>query len=87
MAKKEAGKVKEGKLKIAEQYRKKDLLFWILIIALIALPIAGTMLHIKLHKELTWLSYITLFDAVIITLLYFSKKQFFMDLYLILLFL
>jgi len=77
MAKKEAGKVKEGKLKIAEQYRKKDLLFWILIIALIALPIAGTMLHIKLHKELTWLSYITLFDAVIITLLYFSKKTIF----------
>ena len=58
--------------------RNKDLMFWILIIALIALPLAATMLHIKLHSEdYPWLVYITAFDAVIITLMYLSKKTMF----------
>ena len=62
---------------ICEDGVGKDLMFWILMAGLIALPIAGTMLHIKIHAKLTYLTYITLFDAVIISLLYLSRKTIF----------
>ena len=48
-----------------------------LLVALIALPIAGFMLHSKLHSDLTYLRYILLFDIIVITLLYlFDKTRF-----------
>jgi len=49
----------------------------ILLIALIALPIAGLILHLKLHPNYIFLTYILLFDIVIITLLYLFKKSIF----------
>jgi len=58
--------------------RKKDLMFWILMIGFIALPLAATLLHIKLHNEdYPWLVYITAFDVIIISLMYFSRKTIF----------
>ena len=56
---------------------KFDLQNVFLLLALIALPIAGLMLHLKLHADLTYLTYILLFDIVIITLLYLFKKTIF----------
>jgi len=49
----------------------------ILLIAFIALPIAGLMLHLKLHSQYTFLTYILLFDIIIITLLYLNNKTIF----------
>ena len=58
--------------------REKDIMFLILMIALIALPLAGTMLHIKLHNtDYPWLVYITAFDVIIISLMYLSRKYMF----------
>jgi len=58
--------------------RKFDLIFWVLMAGLIALPLAATMLHIKLHNEdYPWLIYVTLFDTIIISLMYFSRKTIF----------
>ncbi len=50
----------------------------ILLLAFIALPIAGLMLHLKIHKDLTYLTYILLFDIIIITSFYlFNKTRFY----------
>lgn len=50
----------------------------ILLIGLIALPIAGLMLHLKLHADKTYLTWILLFDIIIITLLYlFNNTRFY----------
>ncbi|MFH1359178.1 MAG: hypothetical protein ABIH37_04775 [archaeon] len=58
--------------------RKLDSMFWILLIALIALPLAGTLIHIKLHNETyPWLIYITLFDVIVISLMYLFRKTIF----------
>jgi len=65
---------KEEKIETKKRF---DLIFWVLIIALIALPLAATFLHIKLHPDYKWLIYITLFDTIIITLMYFSRKTIF----------
>jgi hypothetical protein len=48
-----------------------------LLTAFIALPIAGLLLHLKLHSQYTFLTYILLFDIIIITLLYLNKKTIF----------
>jgi len=48
-----------------------------LFIALIALPIAGLMLHLKIHSGYHFLTYILLFDIIIISLLYLSNKTIF----------
>ncbi len=45
-----------------------------LLIAFVALPVAGLMLHKRLHSELTYLTWILLFDIVVITFLYLSEK-------------
>ncbi|MBT4136184.1 hypothetical protein HOD75_01800 [archaeon] len=49
----------------------------ILLIAFIALPIAGLMLHLKLHPDLTFLTYILWFDIIAITLMYLFNKSIF----------
>ncbi|MBT4166055.1 hypothetical protein HOE04_03395 [archaeon] len=48
-----------------------------LLIAFVALPIAGLLLHLKIHPQYTFLNYILLFDIIIITLLYLNKKTIF----------
>ena len=53
---------------------KFDLMNLILLAGLITLPIAGLLLHLKLHPDLTYLTYILLFDIVIITALYLFKR-------------
>ena len=63
--------------KIEGTGRHKDLLFWILMVAFVALPIAGLMLHLKIHPQYVWLTYVLWFDIIIITLMYFSKKLMF----------
>ncbi len=70
--KKEAGEVKAEASKV-----RLDLTFWILMAGLIALPVAALMLHIKLHSDYIWLTWIVLFDAVIISLLFFFRKTIF----------
>ena|SRR3989344_2522235 len=50
----------------------------ILLIGLIALPIAGLMLHLRLHADKTYLTWILLFDIIIISLLYlFNNTRFY----------
>ena len=49
----------------------------VLLLGLIALPIAGLMLHLKLHPDYGFLTYILLFDLIVITLLYLFKKTLF----------
>ena len=46
----------------------------ILLIAFVALPVAGLMLHLKLHPDLTYLTWILWFDIIVITLLYLFRK-------------
>jgi len=62
---------------VKEESRHKDLLFWILMIGFVALPIAGLMLHLKLHPDYVWLTYILWFDIIAISLMYLSKKTIF----------
>ena len=49
----------------------------VLFVALLALPIAGMMLHLKLHAGYTYLTYILLFDIIVISLLYLFQKTIF----------
>jgi len=50
----------------------------ILLLAFISLPVAGLMLHLKIHKDLSYLTYILLFDIIIITSFYlFNKTRFY----------
>lgn len=46
----------------------------LMLIAFIALPIAGLMLHLKLHPDLTFLTWILWFDIIIISMLYLWEK-------------
>lgn len=49
----------------------------LLLAGLIASPIAGLMLHLRLHSDLVYLTYILWFDITIISLLYlFNKTRF-----------
>ncbi|MBI3623022.1 hypothetical protein HY212_02995 [Candidatus Pacearchaeota archaeon] len=49
-----------------------------LLIGLVVLPIAGLMLHLRIHADKTYLTWILLFDIVIISLLYlFDKTRFY----------
>jgi hypothetical protein len=45
-----------------------------LFAALLALPIAGLMLHNRIHPTITYLPYILLFDIIIISALYLFEK-------------
>lgn len=49
----------------------------VLFLAFIALPIAGLMLHLKIHPTLTYLTYILWFDIIIISFLYLFDKTIF----------
>lgn len=44
------------------------------MLALFCLPAGATLLHLKIHKSIVWLPYLTLFDAVAVTLLFYFKK-------------
>ena len=46
----------------------------LLLLGLIALPIAGLMLHLRLHPEYGFLTYILIFNIAIIPLLYLFEK-------------
>ncbi len=51
---------------------------FLLLLGLIVLPIAGLMLHLKLHPDYVFLTYILLFNIVIIPLLFiFNKTRFY----------
>ena len=70
--------MKKGEKVVVCERRRFDFMFWILLIALIALPLAATFLHIRLHNEkYPWLVYITGFDMIVISLLYFSRRTIF----------
>jgi len=45
-----------------------------LFVGLIALPIAGLLLHLRLHPDLTFLTWILWFDIIVISLLYLWEK-------------
>lgn len=45
-----------------------------LLAALFLMPVVATLLHQRLHPNLTFLTYITLFDAIIITALFIKKS-------------
>jgi len=50
----------------------------LLILGLIALPVSGLMLHLRLHSDLIFLTYVLLFNIIIIPLLYlFEKTRFY----------
>jgi hypothetical protein len=50
----------------------------LLLLGLIALPVAGLMLHLKLHSDLVFLTYVLLFNIIIIPLLFlFNKTRFY----------
>ncbi len=50
----------------------------LLLLGIIALPVAGLMLHLKLHSDLTFLTYVLLFNIIIIPFLYlFEKTRFY----------
>ena len=56
---------------------KFDLSNTFLFLGLLALPIAGLMLHNRLHSAITYLPYILYFDIIIISLLYlFDETRF-----------
>ena len=46
----------------------------LLLLGLITLPVAGLMLHLRLHPEYVFLTYILLFNIIIIPLLYLFDK-------------
>ena len=45
-----------------------------LLIALVMLPLSGTLIHLHVHPDITWILYLTLFDVVAITALYLHDK-------------
>lgn len=50
----------------------------ILFISFVALPVAGLMLHLKIHPNYGYLTWILLFDIVIVSLLYlFESTKFY----------
>lgn len=53
---------------------KQNKIIWLLLLALFCLPAGATLIHFKIHKSIVWLPYLTLFDAVAVTLLFYFKK-------------
>lgn len=53
---------------------KQNKIIWLLLLALFCLPAGATLIHLKIHKIIVWLPYLTLFDAVAVTLLFYFKK-------------
>ncbi len=45
-----------------------------LLIALIMLPLSGALIHLKVHPDIQWLLYLTLFDAIVVTGLFVFNK-------------
>ena len=46
----------------------------ILLWALFFLPAGATVTHFRVHSEISWLPYLTIFDAVFVTLLFYFRK-------------
>ena len=46
----------------------------LLLLGLIALPVAGLMLHLRLHPDIVFLTYILIFNIAIIPFLYLFDK-------------
>ena len=49
----------------------------LLLLGLIAVPVAGLMLHLRIHPDYVFLTYILIFNIVIIPLLFLFKKTMF----------
>ena len=45
-----------------------------LLLGLFFLPAGATLIHLKIHSSVVWLPYITLFDAFVITALFYFRK-------------
>ncbi|MDD5416690.1 MAG: hypothetical protein PHU12_01815 [Candidatus Aenigmarchaeota archaeon] len=45
-----------------------------LLLALFSLAMSGVLLHLKIHPTITWLLPLALFDAIIITLMFYFEK-------------
>ena len=46
----------------------------LLLLGIIALPVAGLMLHLRLHPEYVFLTYVLLFNIIVIPFLYLFEK-------------
>jgi len=44
------------------------------LIALVMLPLSGTLIHLHVHPQLEWLLYLTIFDTIAVTLLFLHDK-------------
>ena len=53
---------------------KEKRIIWILLLALFFLPAGATLIHFKIHSQISWLPYITLFDALVITVLFYFRR-------------
>lgn len=47
---------------------------YVLLAALFLMPAAATLLHMKLHANVSWLLWVTLFDAIVVTALLVKKS-------------
>lgn len=45
-----------------------------LLLALFLLPAGATLIHLKIHSKIAWLPYLTMFDAFVVTALFYFKK-------------
>ena len=50
----------------------------IVLAGLFALPISALLLHLRLHPNIAWVTYLVLFDIVVISLLFLFKKTVFL---------
>ncbi len=45
-----------------------------LLVALFMLPASATLIHGYVHPTITWIHYVTIFDAVVVTALFYFNK-------------
>lgn len=53
---------------------REKIIIWSLLLALFFLPAGTTLIHWKIHQKVAWLPYLTLFDAIAVTALFYFKK-------------
>ncbi|MCP6718181.1 MAG: hypothetical protein KJI70_01360 [Patescibacteria group bacterium] len=53
---------------------KEKRIIYALLLALFFLPAGATFIHFKIHSGIVWLPYLTLFDAIVVTLMFKSRK-------------
>lgn len=49
-------------------------IYYSLLAALFLMPAAATLVHMNVHSKITWLPWVTIFDAIIITILMARKS-------------